>query len=75
MKIRWRVMRKRYHDGQVTTSVWYDHFAKEKDAQKEADQRNAMKVRTPKRPEQQANPQDIWNKADEYTIEPWEATV
>lgn len=69
MKTRWRVIRVQHHDGKMTTSVWYEYFAELVDAQKEADQRNAMKIRAPKRPEQQAFPQDLWNKADES----WEA--
>lgn len=70
-KTRWRVLRTKYHEGQVIKSIWLDHFAKESDAQKECDRRNAMKVCTPKRPEQQTGPFDIFNKPDEYTIDSW----
>lgn len=80
MKTRWRVLRTRHHDGKVTNSIWMDHFAKQVDAQKEADMRNAMKIRTPKRPKLvvQENPRCAvpvleWNEPDVYTIEPWDA--
>lgn len=80
MKTRWRVLRTRHHDDKVTTTIWMSQFAKEKDAQKEADQRNAMNIRTPKRPQVYlrtatlpAPPELEWNIADTYSVESWEA--